>query len=263
MMRNIAVVLSYNGEKYHGWQIQKNAVTVQETLLNAASSLFSCDVKVIGCGRTDTGVHAKKYVASIRAETEMPDERILTGLNALLPSDIAVHAVKSVALDFHPVISSVKKEYTYYIHTGSVRNPFYVGRAFFHPWQLDTDAIASAASHFVGTHDFASMRTLGTDVKSTVRTVYECEVKKEGNIISIRISADGFLYNMARTIVGTLLLVGRGKINSDDIPLILKSGDRSRAGATAPACGLYMTDVFYPAHFEIPECYIGGMFDVC
>ncbi len=262
MSRNIAVVMSYNGERYHGWQIQKNAVSIQETLTNAASSLFSHPAKVIGCGRTDTGVSASRYVASICTESAIPDEIIPKALNALLPNDIAVYAAKSVDNSFHPVFSCLKKEYTYYIYTSKIRNPFYQNRILHYPHKLDTEKLSAAAKHFVGTHDFASMRTLGTDVKSTVRSVFSCDVNQATDIVSIRICADGFLYNMARTIVGTLLLAGSGKISPESIPDILESCDRSRAGATAPACGLYMTDVTYPDSFGIPKCRTGGMFDV-
>lgn len=153
--------------------------------------------------------------------------------------------------DFHPVHSCEKKEYTYYIYSAPVRDPFLDGRVLHTRLPLDTELMKRAASHFVGTHDFSAVRSLGTPVKSTVRTIYECEVETHDNLIAIRISANGFLYNMARAIVGTLLDVSAKKIGADEISDILLSCDRQRAGATAPAHGLYMTNVIYPEQFGL------------
>lgn len=251
MKRTIALVLSYSGTNYHGWQTQANSESVQTTLANAASSVFNEDIHITGCGRTDSGVHAKMYVASLSTSSEIPLSRIPYALNSVLPSDISISRAVEVSGDFHPVHSCTQKEYTYYIYTDAVRNPFWDKRALHFKYQMDLDAMKTAAKHFVGTHDFASMRSLGTPVKSTVRTVFKCEVNEENSLISITISANGFLYNMARTIAGTLLDVATGKIPPDDIPAILESGDRSKAGATAPAHALYMTNVIYPSEFGL------------
>ncbi len=249
--RNIALTLAYDGTNYHGWQMQKNAVTIQETLTKAAASLFNEDVKVIGCGRTDSGVHAKKYIASVRTSSEIKTERIAYALNSLLPSDISIYDALETLPDFHPVHSCLKKEYTYFIHTSKTRDPFLQNKALHYRFPIDFEKIRRAAAHFEGTHDFASMQSVGTVLSSTVRTVYDCEVSENNNILAIRISANGFLYNMARAIVGTLLDVNAGKILPDDIPGILLSCDRSKAGFTSPAHGLYMTEISYPEKYGL------------
>ncbi len=251
MSRNIALTLSYDGTEYHGWQTQSNAVSVQSTLNTAVSSLFCEPLKVVGCGRTDTGVHAKKYVASVRTESDIPVSRIAYALSSLLPRDISVKDAFVVPDDFHPVHSCIEKEYTYYICNTQLRDPFWGRYALHYRYPLDTELLQKAAAHFVGTHDFAAVRSLGTPVKSTVRTIYNCNVARDGDVVSFTMSADGFLYNMARTIAGTLLDVAAGKIRAEDIPDILESGDRGRAGPTAPAHGLHMTNVIYPERFGI------------
>lgn len=249
-MRNIALLLSYDGSNYHGWQSQANAVSVQSTLTSAASSLFNEQVKITGCGRTDTGVHAKNYVATTRTTSGIPLNKLPYALNSMLPSDISIKNAIEVDDDFHPVHSCIEKEYTYYIYTDTIRDPFLDRTMLHYRYPINIENIRKAASSFIGTHDFAAMRSLGTPVKSTVRTVYRCDISKKSNIISISISANGFLYNMARTIVGTLLDVASGKTAPDDIEFILKSADRSLAGATAPAHALFMTKVVYPSKYN-------------
>ncbi len=251
MMRNIALLLSYDGRNYHGWQSQANSQSIQDTLNSAVSSLFNEEIKVVGCGRTDTGVHAKNYVASLRTTSNIPIEKIPFGVNAYLPKDISVRQAFEVSPDFHPVHSCTRKEYTYYIYSAPVHDPFLEARALHTRLPLDLKLMQTAADAFVGRHDFSAVRSLGTPVKSTVREIFCCEISKEGKLVAIRIAADGFLYNMARAIVGTLLDVSAGKIPADSISDILISKDRSRAGATAPAHGLYMTDISYPEHFGI------------
>ena len=251
MKRTIALILSYDGTNYHGWQTQSNSESIQSTLTRAASYVFNEDVRVTGCGRTDTGVHAKMYVASVVTSSALPCSRIPVAINTNLPSDISVSRAIEVSKDFHPVHSCLEKEYTYYIHNDLVKSPFLHNRALHYKYPIDLERMQEASSYFIGEHDFSSMRTLGTPVKSTVRTVYKCDVTQSGNIIAITISANGFLYNMARTIVGTLLDVAANKISPDEIPSILKSGDRTKAGPTAPAHALYMTNVIYPAKFNL------------
>lgn len=251
MIRNIALKLSYDGTNYHGWQTQANSESIQSTLTSAAGSLFNENIKITGCGRTDAGVHAKKYFASLRTSSAIPVGRIPYALNSMLPNDISVMSAAEVSDDFHPVHSCIKKEYSYFLYTDKVRNPFFDKRMLHYRFPFDISKVREAARHFVGTHDFAAVRSLGTPVKSTVRTVFSCDVFREESIITIKISANGFLYNMARAITGTLLDVSSGKILPCDIPLILENGDRSKAGATAPPYGLYMTDVIYPPEFGL------------
>ncbi len=251
MVKNIALLLSYNGQSFHGWQSQKNSNSIQDTLNSAASSLFNEDVKLVGCGRTDAGVHAKNYFASFRTESEIPLDKLPFGFNAYLPPDISVKRAFEVTPDFHPVRSCIEKEYTYYIYTSQVRDPFLEGRALHNRMPLNIDLMKIAAGQFTGTHDFSAVRSLGTPIKSTVRTIFACDIEENKNLCSIRISANGFLYNMARAIVGTLLDVSNKKIPADSISDILESKDRSRAGATAPAHGLYMTRIVYPDKFGL------------
>ncbi len=247
-MKNVALRLGYDGTAYHGWQRQKNAVTVQETLEAALSRLYKEEIRVLGCGRTDAGVHARKYLANYRVEGDVfiPPDRLPLALNALLPHDVAVTGACEVPEDFHAVFSCTRKEYTYYIRSGGVRDPFERDRVWFRPERLALDPMRRAAEGFLGTHDFAAVRSVGTNVKTTVRTVYEFEIRQEGELISFRIAASGFLYNMARAMVGTAVYAALGKLSPEDIPRILAEGDRTLAGPTVPPQGLYMTDVRYP-----------------
>ena len=172
-------------------------------------------------------------------------DRLPYALNTHLPPDIVVTGAREVSENFNAVGSCVKKEYTYMIYNSCVRDPFYVNRAWFYPRHLDESIMAEAAAQFVGTHDFAAVRSVGTDVKSTVRTVYAYDVWREAERIFLRVSANGFLYNMVRIMVGTLLYVAQGKLQPEQIPEILAARDRTAAGPTAPPCGLYLNRVFY------------------
>ena len=245
-MNCIALRLGYDGAAYHGWQRQKNAVTVQETLEKALSRLYKEEIHAVGCGRTDAGVHARKYLANYRAGRTIPAERLPLALNALLPHDVAVTGACEVDGDFHAVFSCTRKEYTYYIRSGGYRDPFEEKRVWYRPEKLDVGVMRRAAEGFLGTHDFAAVRSVGTNVKTTVRTVYEFDIRQEAGLISLRIAANGFLYNMARAMVGTVVYAALGKLAPEDIPRILASGDRCLAGPTVPPQGLYMTDVRYP-----------------
>lgn len=243
--RNIAFRLAYLGTAYHGWQYQNNAITVQQVLQQAIGKATGCKASLSGVGRTDAGVHARIYVANARMATSIPLDKLPLAISAYLPPDISVSRAVEVPWDFDARFQCQKKEYTYLIHNSRVRDPFYHNRAYFCPSRLDYDAMAEAAPYFEGKQDFAAVRSEGTPVRSTVRTMYYCRTEKEGDLISIRVCADGFLYNMARAISGTLLYCGLHKIEPRQIPEILASRDRERAGPTAPACGLYMTALTY------------------
>lgn len=237
--------LSYDGTNYHGWQIQKNAETVQGILTKAIRETVGHEVYLSGCGRTDAGVHAKIYAANFKGENPVPMNKMPMALNAKLPDDISIKKAQAVTDDFDARFSCVEKEYTYVVHNAEVRDPFLRTRAWFYPYELDIEAMKKAAKHFIGEKDFAAVRSQGTPVKSTVRTMYECEVETRGDLIMFRMRANGFLYNMARAITGTIMYVGRGKLSEKDIPDILKNGYREEAGPTAPPNGLYMTGVSY------------------
>ena len=244
-MRNIALKLMYNGTAYHGWQVQKNAVSVCGTLEKALTEITGERVHLTGCGRTDAGVHAEAYVANFRTASRIPLERLPFAINTHTPEDIAVGEAMEVAEDFNAIGSCLKKEYTYRIYNSRVKNPFYVNRAYFYPKRLDEAYLNRAAHMFVGTHDFAAVRSVGTQTKTTVRTIYWCDVSRSGELLELRVCANGFLYNMVRIMVGTLLRIAQGKIPEDGIPAILEAKDRSKAGPTARACGLYLNRVFY------------------
>lgn len=244
-MRNIALFLKYEGTAYHGWQTQKNDVTVEQTLEEAAAKIVGHPVKMTGCGRTDAGVHARVYVANFRTDARIPTDRIPYALNTHLPDDIAVTGAMEVSERFNAIGSCVKKEYTYLIYNSHIRDPFYVNRAWLYPKHLDETVMQRAGQQFVGTHDFAAVRSVGTDVKSTVRTVYYYEVERQGNLISLRVCANGFLYNMARAMAGTVVYAAEGKFPPEEISEILRRGDRTAAGPTVPPGGLYMTKLWY------------------
>ena len=246
MERNIALRLMYDGTAYHGWQVQKTERTVAETLEGALTRLCGHDVKVTGCGRTDAGVHALRYCANFRTDCTVPTDRFPLAVNTYLPPDIVVADAVETDPGFNAILSCEKKEYTYRICNSRIRDPFLADRAYFHPTPLDTEAMAEAARMFVGTHDFAAVRSVGTETKTTVRTVYWYEVGRDGNMITLRVCADGFLYNMARAMAGTLIYVSEGKIAAGDIPALLEKGDRRLTGPTVPPCGLYLTRVWYP-----------------
>lgn len=250
-MRNIALRLSYDGSAYHGWQTQKTEVTVQETLEGALTKICGHRVKVTGCGRTDAGVHALSYCANFHTDCGIPIDRVPLAVNSRLPGDIAVSAACEVEDDFNAIGSCIQKEYIYRILNSRIRDPFLEKRVCFYPSRLDIDAMKAAAAGFVGTHDFAAVRSVGTETKTTVRTVHWCEAERNGDEITVRVCADGFLYNMVRAIVGTLVYASYGKLDPASIGELLESRDRRLTGPTMPASGLYMHRVWYPGNAGI------------
>ena len=244
-MKNIAMRIMFDGAGYHGWQMQKTETTVAGTLESALSRLCEHPVKVHGCGRTDAGVHAEKYCANFMTSSNIPTERLPLAVNSLLPSDIAVQSAVNAPDDFDSNLSCIKKEYTYRIFNSRIRDPFYSNRAYFYPQTLDLEKMKQAALHYIGTHDFAAMRSVGTETRTTVRTVYWYEIEEKGKIIELRVCADGFLYNMARAMAGTLIYVSEGKITPDELPHLLEKKDRRLAGPTVPPGGLYLTRIWY------------------
>jgi len=244
-MKNIAIRIMFDGSRYHGWQIQKSEDTVAGTLESALARLCGHPVKLHGCGRTDAGVHAEQYCANFRTSSSIPPERLPLAVNSLLPADISVQSAIQAPDGFDANLSCIKKEYTYRIFCLRIRDPFYSGRAYFYPQTLDLDAMRQASGHFVGTHDFAAVRSVGTETKTTIRTVFWYEIEKAGPLVELRACADGFLYNMARAMAGTLLYVSEGKISPDALPLLLEQKDRRLTGPTAPPEGLYLTRIWY------------------
>ena len=235
----------YNGTAYHGWQVQKAEATVAGTLEKALAAVCCHPVKVTGCGRTDAGVHAERYIANFRTSSTIPAERLPLAVNSRLPDDVVVAKAFDAAEEFNAIGSCLKKEYTYRIFNSRIRNPFYVHRAYFYPKRLDEELMDRAARAFEGTHDFRAVRSVGTETKTTVRTVYYCYVTRSGDLLELKVCANGFLYNMVRAITGTVLYAAEGKLTPEDIPVILASGNRTLAGPTVPPGGLYLTKLWY------------------
>ena len=242
-MRNIKLVLQYDGTAYHGWQIQENAVTIQEIIENAICKITGEKVSVKGCGRTDSGVHAKGYVCNFYTDSKIPSEKFPFAINAQLPKDIICIDAEDEDENFHSKSSAVKKRYTYYICNSSFPDIF--THSWHYKYPLDVEKMKQAAKHFEGTHDFIGFASSGFTVKTTVRTIYSLEIEKKDNLIKIDVTGNGFLYNMVRIITGTLVFAGSGKISPEEIPDIIESKDRNRAGITAPAEGLYLSEVYY------------------
>ena len=245
-MRNVLMSLCYDGTNYHGWQVQKNAVTVQEVFQGALARFLGEDVDIKGCSRTDAGVHANMYCVSAKIDSKIHCDRLKMALNRFLPRDIAVTGAVEVPLDFHARYSCSGKEYVYKIWNEPMRNPFWHGRAFHYWYHLDVEKLDSAAKNFIGTHDFTSFCTLDKrNPENMVRTVKAFSVERNGSLVEMRVTADGFLYNMVRIMVGTLLRVAMGRIEPQEIPDIISAKDRAKAGPTAAAHGLYLNRVFY------------------
>ena len=244
-MRNIALRLSYDGTSYHGWQVQKSEVSVAETLETALTKICGHPVKTVGCGRTDAGVHALRYCANFRTESTIPIERFPLAVNSRLPADIAVTDAVEAPEDFNAIGSCIKKEYIYKILNRNIRDPFLENRVCFYPQHLDLERMQAAARAFEGRHDFRAVRSLGTETKTTVRTVHWCRAEKDGDLITVSICADGFLYNMCRAMVGTMVYASYGKLEPEDIPALLAAGDRRLTGPTMPPQGLYLNRIWY------------------
>ncbi len=244
-MKNIALILRYDGSRYHGWQVQKNEISVAQTLEEALSKTCGHRVKTVGCSRTDAGVHALRYCANFHSDTRIPLDRLPLAVNSRLPEDIAVLEAVEAPEDFNAIGSCIKKEYVYKILNSNIRDPFLEKRVCFYPQHLNMELMERAARAFEGTHDFKAVRSEGTKTKTTVRTVYWCRAEKEGDIITISICADGFLYNMCRAMVGTMVYASYGKLLPEDIPMLLEKGDRRLTGPTMPPQGLYLNRMWY------------------
>ena len=245
-IRNLKITISYSGKDLHGWQIQKNAITVQQCFQEAVNNVLGYTPDIKGCSRTDTGVHANMYVISMKTEHKIACERLKAALNRYLPLSIVVKDVIEVDEDFHARYSCKGKRYIYKILNREVRDPFCEGYALHYRYEIDENMLNLAAQAYVGTHDFTSFCTLDKREKGDfTRTVKSFCVYRKGEFVYMSVEADGFLYNMVRIMVGTLLKIQQGKLSPDSIPEIIKAENRKEAGPTAPACGLYLDEVFY------------------
>ena len=241
--KRIRLWVSYDGTNYHGWQVQNNGITIESELNRALTELYRQEIKVIGASRTDAGVHALGNVAIFDVNSPIPAEKVCYALNARLPEDIRVTRSEEVPRDWHPRKCESRKTYEYRIYLGEILPP--VKRLYCHHVYrpLDVEAMQRAAAFLVGEHDFKSFCQENAQVESTVRTIYSIELTRQGNVpdgeeLAIRVTGGGFLYNMVRIIVGTLLEVGFGRWTPENVRRILEAKDRSAAGPTAPAKGL-------------------------
>ena len=246
-MRNLLVTIRYDGRDYHGWQVQDNADSVQARFQEALFRVIGSRPDIKGCSRTDAGVHANMYCVSFRTEHTIPADRLPYAMNRFLPDSIAVTGAAEVPEDFHARYSCRGKEYIYKILNAPFRDPFLSGYALHYWHSLDEELMDRAARNFLGTHDFTSFCTVDPHRKKGDfhRTVRNISVTRQGDMVTLTIEADGFLYNMVRIITGTLLYVAQGRLAPDDIPVIISARDRSAAGPTAPPEGLYLNRVFY------------------
>ena len=242
----VLITLSYIGTQYHGFQVQKNALTVCQVLQDALEHLYGTRPPVKGCSRTDAGVHALAYCVSYVQPKPIDPYKLPLAINRFLPPDIRVRSAQIVPDDFHARYSSVSKEYVYRLHNSAIDDPFMTPYAWRLATPLDADKMAAAAEYVVGRHDFRAFMSAGSDMEDTVRTVHFFHVKREGEEIRFHICADGYLYNMVRILVGTLVEVGAGRMQVEEMAQVLESGDRGRAGDTVPATGLMLYKVHYP-----------------
>ena len=244
-MRRIRLTVAYDGTNYCGWQIQPNGITIEEVLNKAICKLTGEEIQVIGASRTDSGVHARGNIAVFDTESRIPAERFSYALNQRLPKDIVVVKSDEVDLNWHPRYQDTLKTYEYHIINTKVPIPTERLYNYFVSFDLDVGQMRRGAAYLVGEHDFAPFCCIHTNAKTTVRTITDLQILQSGEHITIRITGNGFLYNMVRAITGTVLYAAEGKFLPEDIPAILESGDRTLAGPTVPPGGLYLTRLWY------------------
>lgn len=245
LLRNIKLIIEYDGTNYAGWQRQNNAVAIQQKIEEAIERVTGSFSEVIGSSRTDSGVHAKGFVCNFYTDSRIPTVNFKIALNGFLPEDIVIIKSEEVDEKFHARYNSLAKRYVYTVVVGTERPA--IGRNYVHYFRrnLNIDKMREASKHFLGTHDFSAFKSTGSSVKTSVRTVKSLEIIQNEKTIEFSIVGDGFLYNMVRTIVGTLLEVGVGRFTPDHITPIINSKNRSKAGKSVPATGLCLEEVYY------------------
>ena len=244
-MKRVKLTIAYDGTNYCGWQIQPNGITIEEVINKTLQKLTGEPILVIGASRTDSGVHAMGNVAVFDTESTIPADRFAMALNQRLPEDIVIVKSEEVPLDFHPRYCDCSKTYEYHIINTRIPVPTKRLTNYFVSYNLNFDHMREAAAYLVGEHDFVSFCNVRTDVENTVRTITALDIIENGNEITIRITGNGFLYNMVRIIVGTLIRVGRGFYTPEKVKEILEAKDRKAAGVTAPAHGLMLMEIEY------------------
>lgn len=244
-MRNIKLTIEYDGKGFNGWQKQPNKLNIQGEIERAIYNITKEEVNLIGSGRTDAGVHALGQVANFKTNSEIPIEKLPLAINSQLKNSIVIKEAEEVDERFHSRYNAKHKTYRYIINNSKCGTAIYRNLEYSYPFKLDAEKMKQASKYFEGEHDFKAFKSSGTSSKNSVRTIYKAIVKQEGEKIIIELTGNGFLYNMVRIISGTLLDVGLGKIRAEEIPEIIESKDRQRAGKTLPAHGLYLVEVKY------------------
>jgi tRNA pseudouridine38-40 synthase len=249
--RNIRIVLQYDGSNYHGWQIQPNALTIQEVLQKALSQITQENNKVIAAARTDAGVHAILQVAHFHTNSPRNPDEILNGLNSLLPPDIRVLKSEEIEMSFHSRFRAIGKRYAYFIWNHPLASAFAYKYSWWIPQRLDLEAMEEGSGYFIGEHDFSSFKASGCKSRNTVREIRQCSWERFGPWLVFRVEGTAFLRHMVRAMVGTLVEVGLGKRAPGSILELLSAGDRRRSGPTAPARGLFLMEVMYPPPWSL------------
>lgn len=243
-MRNLKVTIQYNGKNYCGWQKQPDSLGIQGTIENAIYEITKEKIKITGSGRTDAGVHALGQVANFKLESKIPTKNLPNALNAKLPKDISIIDCIEVDEEFHSRYSAKRKRYRYLIYNSSYRNPIYKDMSYHVKYDLDLKKMCEEAKSLIGEHDFKGFMSSGSSVNDTIRTIYDITLQKQDNLIILEVEGNGFLYNMVRIIVGTLVDIGRGRIK-ESLKNIIDSKERGMCGHTAPAHGLFLKKVDY------------------
>jgi tRNA pseudouridine38-40 synthase len=242
-MRNLKLTLAYDGTEFHGWQIQPSLRTVQGELQEALQKLFNHEVKVTGSGRTDAGVHAHGQVANVQTIRAMDTDAVLRGANALLPDEVRVMSVEEVASDFHARHSARSKTYEYHVWREAIVSPFHSRYVYAFRYPLDETAIDTGTTYFLGTHDFTSFCSAATEIEDRIRIIFDASWQRSDSRWVFRISGNGFLQYMVRTIAGTLIQIGQGRLKPEQLPAIFEARDRRLAGPSLPAHGLHLIQV--------------------
>lgn len=244
-MRNIKLTIEYDGTNYLGWQKQKNGATIQGTLEEAIKLLTKEEIELVGSSRTDTGVHAKAFIANFKTNSTIPADKFREAINHKLPEDIVIIKSEEVDINFHSRYDAKGKTYSYSIINRDIYPA--IGRNYLYhvKKKLNINSMKEACKYFIGTYDFSAFKSSGSSVKTSIRTIKDLHIDEKNEIIKIYVTGDGFLYNMVRIIVGTLLMVGNNKIKPEEITNIIESKDRQKAGICVPAKGLTLEKVYY------------------
>ena len=244
-MRNIKLIIEYDGKKFGGWQKQPTKLNIQGEIEQAIKEITGEDVELIASGRTDSGVHSLGQVANFKTNSNIEIEKVAIAINSKLKKSIVIKKAEEVSEDFHARYSCKGKKYRYIINNSQQGTAIYRDLECHIPQKLDVEKMRKAIKYFEGEHDFKGFKASGTSSKNTIRTIYKAEIKQEGERIIIELTGSGFMYNMVRIIAGTIVDVGLGRIKPEEIPRIINLKDRNKAGKTLPAHGLYLVEVYY------------------